>query len=126
MSEQLMHQGFWKIVVADDDDESTGEVDLRNCRLLAVQMPATWTAAALAFFSRPGLPKGHQGNDTPQLALVLEVSAGQYRTLTEDERSMADGLAVTSIQSILAADLPTVTGVTQAADRVIVPMGAPR
>lgn len=113
----------WKIDTGDDDTTSN-EIDLRSRRLVAIQMPTAWTAAAIAFYARPGLPKGDPGNDVAQLAFVVEASAEQYRVLTQGEQAMAAGLAWTTIVSVDPDSLPDT--VAQADDRLLIGVTEPR
>lgn len=104
----------------------SGVVDLRSHRLLAIQMPAAWSTAAIGFFSQPfaSREETHGSNDAYQFATALDVADGEYVLLTSSERAMCDGLALVKLLSVDPASLPD--EVVQAANREIVLIGSPR
>lgn len=95
--------------VSDDNDEAQAPIDLRDVRLLAVQVPASWDDAGAIGFYAAALP-GPRGK-TPDsgdyaLAFAIEVNSDSYRVLTAAEQAMARGLAFVRILSLEAASMP--------------------
>lgn len=112
------------VIDVSEDDAISNEQDLSAFRLVAIQMPADWTAADIAFYSRPRLDPGDGGNATSQLAFVIQVAADTYRVLTEGEQAMSDGLWMTKLVSVDHASLPDEEA--QGADRALIAVLAPR
>ena len=117
----LAAAGRFKIL--EEEDTST-PVRLEGMKLRAIVIPDDWTAADVVFWSRPVLFAGDPQTADYALVFAIQVVAGQYRVLTEDERSMAEGLWDTKIVSSLHADVST--PVTQDSEVTILAIAEPR
>jgi len=86
----------------------SGEVDLRNHRLVAIDMPATWTAAAITF-AGAAAPDGARAATSPEPFDPVKDSGGTevsittaqatYVVLTEAHRQALGGLARCKVRS---------------------------
>ena len=112
------------VIDVSEDSSVSNEQDVRQFRVKAIQMPTAWTAADIGFYSRPGLAAGDPGNETSQLAFVIQAVVATYRVLTIEEQAMAEGCAFLTLRSLDSASLPDPEA--QLADRLLIAVVEPR
>lgn len=86
----------------------SNEVDLGGHKVVAIQMPASWTAADLTLVARPGIPDGRAGTsndalqdvyDSADAEVVIEAAAARYIVLDGVEREALDAIRVCKFRS---------------------------
>lgn len=98
------------------------EIDLRGWRIVAIQMPADWTAAALTFKSRPDSKGVSQSvYDSGGTEVSVTAADDQYVVMLDADRVALEGLALTTVRSGTAG-----TPVNQGADRLVTLVVEPR
>lgn len=98
------------------------EIDLRECRIVAIQMPADWDTAAITFSSRPD-PDGisQSVTDSGGTEVSVTAAADQYLVMVDADRVAVEGLAFTKVRSGTLS-----SPVNQTADRDVVLVVEPR
>jgi len=113
--------------VSEDDAYATAAVDLRNFRLMAVEIPAAWDeAASIGFLStaRSGPRNYPPAFAEFDLAFALDIAGTGYRVLTGAEQAMARGLSWVWVASLDPADLTDT--IVQGADSELLLVVEPR
>lgn len=108
----------------------SNSIDIRHCRLVAIQMPTAWTAAALTFQGRPYLDADRVGSANDALQDVYDHGGTELNITTAASRYVViTGATFDGIQALGAIKVrsgTTGTPVNQAAARELILVLDPR
>lgn len=94
-----------KAAIANGASLSTQEVDLGAHEVVAIQMPASWTAANLTFQGHPNMPDPEPASplqdvyDSGGTEVTVTAAAGHYIVLTPAHRDALAGLDKIKVRS---------------------------